>query len=186
MVEANGETVPYREVGPRLANEPDRERRRRLHAARRAVTAESLNPVYEQMAERRRKLAGRLGAGSVLELYEGFGYDPRRLAAATSSFLAATDAVRPAPSGVRVRLLLRESRSLKDKRQVVKSIKDRLRNSFNVSVAEVDAQDNRQLAILGFAMVSNETSHVKGAFDQIVAALRGHPVAEFLDHEADV
>ena len=40
-----------------------------------------------------------------------------------------------------VRLRVREARSLKDKRQVVRSIVDRLRNGFNVSVAEVDAQD---------------------------------------------
>src|SRR5713101_4830980 len=49
----------------------------------------------------------------------------------------------------RVRLLVRESRSLKDKRQVIKSIKDRMHNRFNVSVAEVEALDNRQLAVLG-------------------------------------
>src|ERR687898_250731 len=48
---------------------------------------------------------------------------------------------------LRVRLLVRESRSLKDKRQVVRSIKDRLRNTFHVSVAEVDAQDDRQLEV---------------------------------------
>jgi uncharacterized protein YlxP (DUF503 family) len=87
---------------------------------------------------------------------------------------------------LRVRLLLREARTLKDKRQVVKSIKDRLRNGFNVSVAEVDALDNRQVAVLGLAMVSNEAHHVKGALAQIVEALRAHPVAEFLDHEMDV
>jgi uncharacterized protein len=87
---------------------------------------------------------------------------------------------------LRFRLLLRESRSLKDKRQVVRSIKDRLRNQFNVSVAEVDAQDNRQLAVLGVAMVSNEAHHLKVALGQIVEALRSHPVAELLDHEIDV
>jgi uncharacterized protein YlxP (DUF503 family) len=87
---------------------------------------------------------------------------------------------------LRVRLLVRESRSLKDKRQVVRSITDRLRNRFNVSVAEVEAQDHRQLAVLGLAMVSNEASHVRAAFEQIVAALRGHPVAELLGHEAEV
>jgi len=84
---------------------------------------------------------------------------------------------------LRVRLLLREARSLKDKRQVVKSIKDRLANRFNVSAAEVDELDNRQVAILGFAMVGNETSHVRAALEQIVQALRCHPVAELLDHE---
>jgi uncharacterized protein YlxP (DUF503 family) len=87
---------------------------------------------------------------------------------------------------LRVRLLLRQARSLKDKRQVVKSIKDRLRNHFNVSVAEVEAQDNRQLAVLGMAMVSNETHHVKKALGQIVEALRAHPVAELVDHEMEV
>jgi uncharacterized protein YlxP (DUF503 family) len=87
---------------------------------------------------------------------------------------------------LRVRLLLREARSLKDKRQVIKSIKDRLHNNFNVSVAEVEALDNRQLAVLGLAMVSNEAQHVKIALGQIVEALRRHPVAELLDHEMEV
>ena len=87
---------------------------------------------------------------------------------------------------LRVRLLVRESRSLKDKRQVVRSIKDRLRNTFNVSVAEVEAQDNRQLAVLGVAMVANETQPIRETFAAIVAALRSHPVAEFLGHEIDL
>jgi len=85
-----------------------------------------------------------------------------------------------------VRLLMRESRSLKDKRQVVKSIKDRIRNEFNVSVAEVDELDNRQLAVLGMAMVSNETHHVKTTLGQIVEALRRHPVAELVRQEIEI
>jgi uncharacterized protein len=87
---------------------------------------------------------------------------------------------------LRVRLLVRESRSLKDKRQVLLSIKDRLRNRFNVSVAEVESQDHRQLAVLGVAMVGNEVKYVRTELEQIVAALRGHPVAELLDHELEV
>jgi uncharacterized protein len=87
---------------------------------------------------------------------------------------------------LRVRLILREARSLKDKRQVVKSIKDKLHNNFNVSVAEIEAQDNRQLAVLGFAMVSNEANALKKALSQIVEALRVHPVAEMLDYEIEV
>lgn len=85
-----------------------------------------------------------------------------------------------------VRLLLRESRSLKDKRQVVKSIKDRLHNAFNVSVAEVDKLENRQLAVLGFALVSNETHPIKTAFGQILEALRSHPQAELLDSTEEI
>jgi uncharacterized protein YlxP (DUF503 family) len=87
---------------------------------------------------------------------------------------------------LRVRLLVREARSLKDKRQVLRSIKDRLRNEFNVSVAEVEAQDNRQLIVLGLAMVGNEGKYVRTELERIVAALRSHPVAEFLDHELEV
>jgi uncharacterized protein YlxP (DUF503 family) len=87
---------------------------------------------------------------------------------------------------LRVRLFLREARSLKDKRQVVLSIKDRLRNSFNVSVAEVEAQDKRQLVVLGIAMVSNEARQARDTLSRIVEALRKHPVAEFLDHQLEV
>lgn len=87
---------------------------------------------------------------------------------------------------LQVRLLVREARTLKDKRQVLQSIKDRLTNAFNVSVAEVDALENRQLIVLGLAMVSNETGHVRKALEQVVAALRVHPVAEFLDYELEV
>ena len=87
---------------------------------------------------------------------------------------------------LRLRILCRESRSLKDKRQVVQSIKDRLRGHFNVSVAEVEAQDHRQMAVLGVAMVGAEAGHVRGALQQIAEVLRRHPVAEFIDSEMDV
>jgi uncharacterized protein YlxP (DUF503 family) len=87
---------------------------------------------------------------------------------------------------LRVRLLLREARTLKDKRQVIRSIKDRLRNAFNISIAEVDAEDNRQIGILGMAMVCNESGPIRHTFEEIVQALRAHPIAELLDHEIDV
>ncbi len=87
---------------------------------------------------------------------------------------------------LRVRLLLRESRSLKDKRQVVRSILDRVRNGFNVSAAEVDSQDNRQVAVLGFATVGSAGREVRLRLEHIAEALRRHPVAEFLDHEIEV
>jgi uncharacterized protein YlxP (DUF503 family) len=69
---------------------------------------------------------------------------------------------------------------------VVLSIKDRLRHRFNVSVAEVDALDHRQLAVLGVAMVANEAAPVRATLQQVLDALRSHPVAELLDHEMEV
>ena len=86
---------------------------------------------------------------------------------------------------LRARLILPLARSLKDKRQVVNSIKDKLRQSFNISIAEVELMDDRQQVVLGIAMVSNEMSHLQGAMQQIIEALRSHPVAELAKYELD-
>ena len=61
-----------------------------------------------------------------------------------------------------VRLLVRESRSLKDKRQVVRSILERLRGQFNVGASETDTQDDHRLATLGFVAVGPEMEVVRG------------------------
>ena len=90
VVAVDGAEVPYREVGPRLVNEPDRDRRLRLYAARRGATAERLNPLHERIAARRGELVRDLGVASVLDLYEGFGFAPQALHEATSAFLAET------------------------------------------------------------------------------------------------
>jgi uncharacterized protein YlxP (DUF503 family) len=87
---------------------------------------------------------------------------------------------------LRARLLLRQARTLKDKRQVLKSIKDKLHNHFNVSIAEVEGQDQPQLVVLGMALVGTEAHPLKRTFGQIVEALRCHPVAELLDSEVDI
>jgi hypothetical protein len=50
----------------------------------------------------------------------------------------------------------------------------------------VEALDHRQLAVLGMAMVASEAYPIRTAFEQIVRALRSHPVAEFLDHQVEV
>ena len=82
-----------------------------------------------------------------------------------------------------VRLRVRESRSLKDKRQVVRSILDRLRGQFNVSASEVDTQDDHQLASIGVTAVGPEMELVRGVLQTIQEALRKHPVAEYLGGE---
>ncbi len=87
---------------------------------------------------------------------------------------------------LRVRLLVRESRNLKDKRRVINSIKDRIRSAFNASVAEIDAQDHRQMAVLGIAMVGIESRQLASALDRIVEVVRGHPIAELLDYEREL
>jgi uncharacterized protein YlxP (DUF503 family) len=58
-------------------------------------------------------------------------------------------------------LRLDEAHSLKDKRHYVKSLKDRLRSKFNVSVAEIDYQDLWQRALIAVATVSSDQSHAE-------------------------
>ena len=70
-------------------------------------------------------------------------------------------------------LVLPASESLKDKRQVVKSVLARVRNRFNVAAAEVDSLDHRQFATLGFCCVSNEGRHAEQQLAQVLAYTSG-------------
>jgi uncharacterized protein YlxP (DUF503 family) len=69
---------------------------------------------------------------------------------------------------VRIELFIPESGSLKTKRFAVKSIKDRLINRFNVSVAEVDNTDKWQRASLGIAAVSNDSKHMESILNNVM------------------
>ena len=71
-----------------------------------------------------------------------------------------------------IRLALRQSRSLKDKRRVIRSLRDRLRRSFNVSVAEVGALDMLQSAVLAVVQVSADSRYVRGALEQALKVVR--------------
>ena len=77
-----------------------------------------------------------------------------------------------------IELFIPGSLSLKDKRQVIHGIKDRLRGKFNLSVAEVDGQDLWQKAILGMACVSNESSHVSQVLEQALNLIKSMPAVE--------
>lgn len=64
--------------------------------------------------------------------------------------------------------------SLKAKRQVVKSVTTRLRNKFNISIAEVDQLDAYQLAVLGVAVVSNSQDHAHRQITKVVKWLESN------------
>ena len=84
---------------------------------------------------------------------------------------------------LKVALIIREARTLKDKRQVVRSILDRLRGEFNVAATEVDNLDNPRSAVLGFAAVGWDGKQVHETLQRIAEALRRHPIAEFVSSE---
>ena len=85
-----------------------------------------------------------------------------------------------------IRLMIRQSRSLKDKRRVLRSLKDKIRNRHNVSVAEVGAHDSHQQAILGVAMVGTDGRYVDGGLASIVDFIRAVHDAELVDYELEI
>lgn len=76
--------------------------------------------------------------------------------------------------------------SLKDKRSVVKSLKERLMHRFNASVAEVGSLDHRQQAELGVAIVGNDRRFVEGCLSKVVDYIRVDPGASLVDYELEV
>jgi uncharacterized protein len=87
---------------------------------------------------------------------------------------------------LKLRLIVRESRSLKDKRRVISSIKERVRSAFNVSVAEVESLDSKQQAVLGVAVVTNDRRFAQEVLGQVLNLVRSHPVAQLLDYELEI
>jgi len=66
-------------------------------------------------------------------------------------------------------LHLPDAQSLKDKRQVLRSLKDKLRANFNVAVAELDFEDMWQRSVVGVVTLSNEEQHVEEALQKVLA-----------------
>ena len=74
-----------------------------------------------------------------------------------------------------------QSTSLKDKRQVRRSLVDKTRRKFNVSVAEIDTQDILQTLTIGIAVVSGDATHRRNSIDEIVRFMEEHADAELTD-----
>ncbi len=87
---------------------------------------------------------------------------------------------------LRLYLVIREARSLKDRRRVLNSLKDRLRNQFNISIAEVDGHTSHQVATLGVAIVTNEVRHAQQVLSQIESLVRAHPIAVVTRAETEI
>jgi uncharacterized protein YlxP (DUF503 family) len=70
-------------------------------------------------------------------------------------------------------LHIADAQSLKDKRQVLRSLKDRLRAHFNVAVAELDFEDTWQRSVVGVVTLANEQHHVEEALQKVLAEADG-------------
>ncbi len=82
---------------------------------------------------------------------------------------------------VRIELHVPAAGSLKDKRAVIRSLKERIRNRVQASVAEVDHHDLWQRAALGVALVSSENHHLTELLQSVRNIVESEPAATVLD-----
>ncbi|MCS5612485.1 MAG: DUF503 domain-containing protein [Candidatus Poribacteria bacterium] len=81
-----------------------------------------------------------------------------------------------------INLRILESRSLKDKRRVIKSVKDR----FNVSIAEVGLQNAYQSAVIGIVSVSSDQHHLNKVLSYVVTFVEKMHLVELVDYKIEL
>jgi uncharacterized protein YlxP (DUF503 family) len=86
----------------------------------------------------------------------------------------------------RIVLGIPESRSLKDKRSVVRRVIDRVRHKFNAAVAEVDDLDAHRRATIGITVVSNDARHVSSMLETISSFVSTASSAVVLDRATEI
>lgn len=81
---------------------------------------------------------------------------------------------------LKLELLVPLAQSLKDKRSVLKSLRDQLRNRFNIAVAEVDSTEKWQRAVLGIAAVGQDRTYVDGVLREVARWIRESRLVELI------
>jgi len=85
-----------------------------------------------------------------------------------------------------IELFISESRSLKEKRGILNRLLRRTQNNFNISIAEVGANDHWKRAIIGFSVVGNDRRYINGKMDHIVNFLSDLRMAEIVSVKCEV
>ena len=83
-------------------------------------------------------------------------------------------------------LFIPQANSLKSKRQILKSLKDRIRHKFNVSVAEINCLDKWQRATLAVACVSSDKRLVNSVLSKVITLVDAQRAIELLDHTIEL
>ncbi|MBN1636198.1 MAG: DUF503 domain-containing protein [Deltaproteobacteria bacterium] len=86
---------------------------------------------------------------------------------------------------LKVQMRINGARSLKEKRKVLKSIKDRVKQ-MNISIAEVDDQDKWQAATIGLAVVSNDAVHINSMMDKVMNVFYSNGDLEILNSQFEI
>lgn len=86
----------------------------------------------------------------------------------------------------RMTLRLPQTSSLKDKRRVLKSLIAKVKQEFNVSIAEVDELDNKRMAVLGVAFVSNDGRLNQRVIQHLVSLISHNPQVFVEDCQSEI
>ncbi len=76
--------------------------------------------------------------------------------------------------------------SLKEKRMEVKSLIDKTKNKFNVSIAEIEEMDTHQIIVLGIGCVSNDTKYVNSVLDEVINFIETNTEAEVVTVDMEI
>ena len=87
---------------------------------------------------------------------------------------------------LQIHLYLPDSHSLKSKRQVISSIKDKLRRKFNISISEIDRLDSKKEAILGVCCVSNSRQYLDTVLSKIMQGVECFPNVQLVDYKSEI
>jgi len=87
---------------------------------------------------------------------------------------------------LQLELSIGDAMSLKDKRRVIKSLKDRIAHAHNVSIAEVGALDEHRRSIIGMAMVSNDSRYIEGALSKLVDFVKTVGSVDLIDYQIEL
>ena len=85
-----------------------------------------------------------------------------------------------------MKFFLHGNRSLKEKRRVVRILKDRLKNKFNISVAEIGDQDVWQNLHMGIVAFNSDPKYLEGQMSRVVDSIERMHLAEITDHQTQI
>ena len=85
-----------------------------------------------------------------------------------------------------IEIYIPNTSSLKEKRSVIKGLKSRIRNKFNVSISEVDSNDNHKISVLAVATVSNERKFVDKLLSSVVNFMEKQRQFEVVNYKIEI
>ncbi|NQT56011.1 MAG: DUF503 domain-containing protein [Desulfobacteraceae bacterium] len=87
---------------------------------------------------------------------------------------------------LRIEFRLSDNRSLKGKRKIVRSMVDKVRNKFNMSIAEVGSNDRWQKIELGVSAIGNDRRHIDSSLNSVLRFLDSLCLAQIVDTEMEI